>query len=116
MRHPLQARTSVAVTGISAGIADNVLPPSGTLNVNFRLLPGDTEASLYDYLKHIIGSDMTYIPLRPSDGQPASLASAVTPATGRHFRLLRQAVQSVYRFNGMPPDVAPLMMTGEWKG
>lgn len=33
---PLQARTTAAVTGLQAYVGDNVLPPSATINVNFR--------------------------------------------------------------------------------
>ena len=102
------------MTGISSGIADNVLPPSGTVNVNFRLLPGDTEADLYAYLEGVIDSDMKYVTLLPSEGQPASLASDVTPSDGRHFQMLKAAIQSVYSFEGTgPPDVAPMLMTGK---
>ena len=109
-----QVRTTAAVTGISSGIADNVLPPSGTINVNFRLLPGDKEADLYAYLEEVIDSDMKYVTLLPSGGQPASLASEVTPSDGRHFQMLKAAIQSVYTFEGMgSPDVAPVLMTGE---
>ena len=101
------------MTGVSAGVADNVLPPSGSINVNFRLLPGDSEASLYEFLEEIIDSDMKYVTLLPSGGQPASLASAVTPSEGRHFQLLKKAIQFVYSFEGFGPlDVAPMLMTG----
>ena len=34
------ARTTVAVTRMSAGSADNVLPDTGSVMFNFRLLPG----------------------------------------------------------------------------
>ncbi len=56
---------------------------------------------------------MAYVTLLPSDGQAASLASDVTPSSGRHFQLLKQAVQSVYRFKEGPPGVTPMLMTGE---
>jgi acetylornithine deacetylase/succinyl-diaminopimelate desuccinylase-like protein len=38
----LQVRTTAAVTRACAGVADNVLPQSGSVTINFRLLPGDT--------------------------------------------------------------------------
>ena len=34
------ARTTVAVTRMSSGSADNVLPDTGSVMFNFRLLPG----------------------------------------------------------------------------
>jgi hypothetical protein len=37
-----QVRSTAAVTRASAGVADNVLPQSGSVTINFRLLPGDT--------------------------------------------------------------------------
>ncbi|GAX80991.1 hypothetical protein CEUSTIGMA_g8426.t1 [Chlamydomonas eustigma] len=106
------AHTTVAVTGIKTGIADNVLPPHGIINVNFRLLPGDTEASLYRYLERLVDSDAKYVTLAASRNQAASLASDVTSVSGRHWKLLEQAINSVYQFKEGPPELAPLLMSG----
>ncbi len=37
-----QVHTTVAITGLGAGVAENVMPPGGSIRLNFRLLPGDT--------------------------------------------------------------------------
>ncbi len=39
-------RTTVGVTRMNAGTADNVLPDTGTVLFNFRLLPGQEHAVL----------------------------------------------------------------------
>lgn len=45
-------RTTTAVTLVSGGTKDNVLPPEATALINLRLLPGDTSA---DALKRVRG-------------------------------------------------------------
>ncbi len=50
-----QVRTTVAVTHMQAGVGDNVLPQQGSLNLNFRLLPGDTPERVLKYLRSVIG-------------------------------------------------------------
>ncbi len=40
---------------MTAGVADNVLPQQGLVNVNFRLLPGDTTEGVLEYLRAVIG-------------------------------------------------------------
>jgi acetylornithine deacetylase/succinyl-diaminopimelate desuccinylase-like protein len=49
-----QVRTTVAATKLEAGVADNVLPQQGTINLNFRLLPGHGINYTIDYLKSVI--------------------------------------------------------------
>ena len=49
-------RTTAAVTRVDAGVADNVLPQQGAINVNFRLLPGDGLNAVLGYLKKVIGA------------------------------------------------------------
>jgi len=53
--NPNQTRTTAAVTNVSAGVADNVLPQQGIISINFRLLPGDTPQQLLEYLERVIG-------------------------------------------------------------
>lgn len=56
----LQGRTTAAVTGLQGYVGDNVLPPSVTLNVNFRLLPGDSVAGVMGYLQGVIGPEWVF--------------------------------------------------------
>lgn len=52
----VQVRTTAAPTIIQAGVADNVLPQTGTININFRLLPGDTADTVVQYLQQVIST------------------------------------------------------------
>jgi acetylornithine deacetylase/succinyl-diaminopimelate desuccinylase-like protein len=38
---------------VAGGIADNVLPKTGSLKLNFRLLPGQDAAFVRDYLQMV---------------------------------------------------------------
>ena len=47
-------RTTTALTIFNAGDKDNVLPGNAEATVNFRLIPGDTEASVTDHVRDTI--------------------------------------------------------------
>ena len=50
-------RTTTALTIFNAGDKDNVLPGNATATVNFRLMPGDTQASVIDHVRRTINND-----------------------------------------------------------
>src|SRR5215212_3402944 len=50
-------RTTTALTIFNAGDKDNVLPGNASASVNFRLLPGDTQASVTDHVRSTIRND-----------------------------------------------------------
>lgn len=51
-------RTTTAITMLSAGVKDNVLPQEATAVVNFRILPGDTVDDVLDHVRDVVGSDI----------------------------------------------------------
>ena len=53
---PPQVRTTVAATVINAGVAANVLPPSGLINLNIRLLHGDNVDTVRTHLHKVLAS------------------------------------------------------------
>jgi carboxypeptidase PM20D1 len=62
-------RTTTALTVVKAGNAENVIPGLAEAVVNFRLLPGDTIASVTEHVKQKAGSDrfeLIALPARPS--------------------------------------------------
>ena len=67
-------RTTTAITMLSAGVKDNVLPQEATAVVNFRILPGDTVDDVLDHVRNVVGPDIdiavhgdySWGPLRPS--------------------------------------------------
>lgn len=86
-------RTTTATTMFNAGIKDNVLPSSGEVIVNFRLLPGDSIADVLQHVRDVIGDDG--ISIEPVDGfnheaPPASDASAPP------FRQIERAINDVF--------------------
>jgi carboxypeptidase PM20D1 len=51
-------RTTTAITMLSAGVKDNVLPQEATAVVNFRILPGDTVDGVLDHIREVVGPDI----------------------------------------------------------
>lgn len=51
----VQVRNTVAVTGLTSGFAENVLPPGASVRFNSRLLPGATAEDVIAYLKEAAG-------------------------------------------------------------
>ena len=48
----------------AGGIADNVLPKSGSIKLNFRLLPGQDAAFVRDYLQMVTLKEAAHVSLR----------------------------------------------------
>ncbi|KAI8465553.1 MAG: hypothetical protein J3K34DRAFT_525282 [Monoraphidium minutum] len=106
-------RTTLAVTGVTAGVADNVLPQQGSLRVNARLLQGDTPQGLLAYLTRIIGpGDMARVSLELAPPGASSPPSPVSPASGPHYALLKQVIQEFWHVDGVPVAVLPFLLPG----
>lgn len=96
-------RTTTAVTMVNAGVKDNVLPTSARATVNFRILPGESVASVIAAVQQRVGPAITVKPVgRPVE--PSGTSSADAPA----FALVAGALRKVY------PEavVAPALMLG----
>jgi carboxypeptidase PM20D1 len=108
-------RTTAAATRFEAGVADNMLPQSGTVSINFRLLPGDTSADALAYLAGAAGQtavDAGRVAFEPV-AAGASPPAAVAPADGAWFRALAQATRAVYSArDGQPVAVVPFLLPG----
>ncbi|KAG2501991.1 hypothetical protein HYH03_000487 [Edaphochlamys debaryana] len=107
-------RDTAAVTGLTLGFADNVLPPGGTVRVNFRLLPGSSVDDVLDYLTQVVGRDLPYLRFEARGDHNASTATPVTSPDSPYFAMLRTAVQEVYQLEGGKGTVAvaPTLMAG----
>lgn len=97
-------RTTTALTTVHAGNKDNVLPGTIDATVNFRLLPGDTQASVMQHVKQTVANDA--IKLTPYAGN--SDPSRVTPVSGKPYQLLNRSIRET--FPGT--IVAPGLMLG----
>ena len=99
-------RTTAAPTIFEAGTKDNVMPSHAQAIVNFRLLPGDSIASVTEYVHQTI--DDPRVKLRPIAGEPPSEPSAQSSTDSPNFKQMQRTIGEVY------PEavVAPFVFVG----
>ncbi len=95
-------RTTTALTIFNAGDKDNVLPGNAEAVVNFRLLPGDTQASVTEHVRRVIANEKIEIKPYPGNTDPPD----VTGTASASYRALNTTIREVF------PDalVAPGLM------
>ncbi len=95
-------RTTTALTIFNAGDKDNVLPGNAEAVVNFRLLPGDTQADVTEHVRKVIGNEKIEIRPYPGNTDPPP----VTGTASASYRALNTTIREVF------PDalVAPGLM------
>ena len=96
-------RTTTALTIFHAGNKENVLPAFAEATINFRLLPGDTEASVMAHINEVIEQDKIEVKMSSIESSDATPVMATdTP----NYRLLNRTVREIF------PDaiVAPGLM------
>jgi carboxypeptidase PM20D1 len=97
-------RTTTALTIVTAGNKDNVLPGRADAVVNFRLVPGDTTAAVIEHVRRAIDDPRVTIEL----ASPAEEASRVASSTSPGYRSISRATRSL-----LPTAVvAPGLMIG----
>jgi carboxypeptidase PM20D1 len=96
-------RTTTALTIVNAGNRENVLPGLAEATVNYRLLPGDTQATVLEHAKQAIGNDKVALKV-----STASEASKVAPTDSASYKLIERTVREL--FPGT--IVAPGLMVG----
>ena len=81
--------TTVVPTVISAGFKDNVIPSTAKAIVNTRILPGETVASVQEYIRAAIKDDRIAIKsVSRFGGDPSAATSVESPA----FKRIESAV------------------------
>jgi carboxypeptidase PM20D1 len=98
-------RTSTAPTIVQGGVKDNVLPSTARAVINFRVLPGESIATVTTYVQKTIADErVTVTKLERSLSEPAPFAS--TERGG--YDVIRSALQELY------PDavIVPGVMNG----
>lgn len=97
-------RTTTALTIVSGGNKENVIPGRADAIVNFRLLPGDTPETVLAHLKQVIGDERVEMAV---SGEP-SLPSAVSATDSEAYRTIERTLRETF------PDaiVAPGLMVG----
>jgi carboxypeptidase PM20D1 len=88
-------RTTTALTIFNAGDKDNVLPGNAEATVNFRLIPGDTEASVVDHVRSTINNDRISITPFPGNTDPPPATATASPS----YQMLNRTIREVF------PDV-----------
>ena len=83
-------RTTTALTIFNAGDKDNVLPGHAEAVVNFRLLPGDTQASVADHIRRTVNNEKIVISAAPGNTDPAPVTSTSTPSYGALNQTIRE--------------------------
>ena len=71
-------RDTIAPTVLSAGVANNVIPAEARANLNIRLLPGDSIATLVSDLNKLVNDPAVKLEIQPNAGlaaPPSSLES-----------------------------------------
>ena len=96
--------TTTALTIVSAGNKENVLPGRAEATVNFRLLPGDSRASVMAHVKQTVANERVQFEVLPGATEP----SKVAPTDSASYRLIERTVREL--FPGT--IVAPGLMIG----
>ncbi len=85
-------QSTMAITQINGGIAENILPPSASATVNIRLLPGDTVESVTNHVRQAIQDPGIIISVSSGSYE----ASPVSDPDTKFFRLIQKTIHQLY--------------------
>lgn len=89
-------RTTTALTIVNAGNKENVLPGRADATVNFRILPGDTQAQVLDHvnseLARALGEGKVAVATVPG----AKEASKVAPTSSSQYHLMNKTIREIF--------------------
>ena len=85
-------RTTTALTILNAGIKENVLPGRAEAVVNFRILPGDSSASVLAFAKQAIADERIDEQLLGVPFEPSKLSSAQSDV----YRVIERTIREVF--------------------
>jgi len=87
------ARTTTAPTMFEAGVKENILPTKARAVVNFRLLSGDTIASVIEHVRQTVDDPRVKIePLKGFGGEPSFVSDTASPS----FSALEHTIRQVF--------------------
>jgi carboxypeptidase PM20D1 len=100
-------RTTTALTVVSAGQAENVLPGRATALVNFRLLPGDSSGAVVEHVVATIADPSIKVERMPFSSEASRVASSDGPGYRAIARTIRElhpdifdaVADNVYKFS-----------------
>ncbi len=99
--------TTTAPTMLQAGVKDNVLPPEAVAVVNFRIVPGETMASVMDRVRAVIND--TLIAVEPTDSARVD-PSPVSDVNSSAYRLIENSIRAMAPGEEVP--VVPYLVMG----
>lgn len=88
-------RTTTALTMVNAGNKDNVLPGVASATVNFRLLPGDSQAAVMAHVKGDLPNDKFELFALPGASEPSKISPTESSAYLRIATTLREVFPGV---------------------
>jgi carboxypeptidase PM20D1 len=87
-------RTTTAPTMLAAGIKTNVIPPTATATVNFRLHPRDTVEGVTRHVISAIEDERVEVKIRP--GGLSALASRVSSRDSGAYKMIAKVARQTY--------------------
>ena len=96
-------RTIMTPTVISGGLKENSLPAFATVNINVRILQGDSVGSVVAHISKVINDDRIQLEVKAS----YTNASSITPASGSIWKTLHKTINSIYPGIVIAPLVLP---------
>ena len=87
-------RTTTATTMLRAGVKPNVIPPTATAIVNFRLHPRDTAQEVVAHVVSAIGDDRVEVLM--AEGGLRSPPSDISSTDAEGYQAISRAVKQVY--------------------
>lgn len=97
-----QLHTTMALTMIEGGIADNVLPTRARALVNFRLMPGTSVQSVAEHVRTAINDPRISISVHTQDAvEPGRVAAIDAPA----YQAIEKSIREVFPGAAVAPGL-----------
>ena len=94
-------RTTQAITMISGGVKDNLLPREARAVVNFRLLPGDTIAGVCEHARRALADKR--VTFEPMANNGVREASPVSPSSAQAYQDLSKVIRQIFPNTAVAP-------------
>ncbi len=94
-------RTTTAVTMCEGGVKENVLPSRARGVVNFRILPGDTVATVEEHVRQTVADPRVQVRTLEWASDP----SAISPVEAASFRLVQRTIRQVFPGTVVAPSL-----------
>ena len=85
-------QSTIAITEINGGIAENVLPQTASATINIRLLPGDSSSKMLEFIRKGINDPDVTLSLLPGHYE----ASAISDTSSLLFKSMQQTIKHHY--------------------